>query len=373
MSEYRYILDKGSKKHRCPGCSKKRFVRYIDRNKDEYLPEKYGRCDREVNCGYFLSPYDNDLSINDSGWKQEPQQEQRQPDFIPYEIFKASRKGYQKNKFIQYLLTLFDDTTVTELISKYHIGISKYWPGSTVFWQIDIYGYIRTGKVMLYDNEGHRVKEPFNHITWVHSLMYDDYELDQCLYGEHLLTDDKSVPVAIVESEKTAIIASVYFPKYTWLASGAKHNLKPEKCKSLIGRNVTLFPDLGAYKDWQQKAGELSYFCNINTSDLLENIAESNDKQAGYDLADYLIQFDARDFKARDKASQSKFKKGYPDEWDEVTLNEDDPEYIEATRHAINDADEDELKELCKRDPIVQKLVNLFDGEVTTGSEIILN
>lgn len=31
------------------------------------------------------------------------------------------------------------------------------------------------------------------------------------------------------------------------------------------------------------------------------------------------------------------------------------------------------MKELCKRDPIVEKLVNLFDGEVTTGSEIVLN
>lgn len=369
MTDYRYILDKGSKKFRCPECNKKRFVRYIDRKEDTYLPEKFGRCDREMKCGYFLNPYKDGYAKDD--WKQEPKQ--TQPDFIPYEIFGASRKGYKKNKFIQYLLTLFDESTVSELISRYHIGSSKHWPGSTVFWQIDLQGNIRSGKVMLYDNEGHRVKEPFNHIHWVHSLMYEEYELNQCLFGQHLLTDDKSRPVAIVESEKTAIIASVYFPKYTWLASGAKHNLKPEKCKSLIARNVTLFPDLGAYEDWQNKANELSYFCNISTSDLLENIAESNDKKAGYDLADYLIQFNARDFKAKDKAAESKFENGYPDSWDEVQLTEGTEQYKEATRHAINDADEDELKELCKRDPIVKKMIELFDGEVTTTDNLIYN
>jgi hypothetical protein len=52
-TEHRYIFEKGSKKHHCPECTKKRFVRYIDTQTDEYLPEHYGRCDRESKCGYF--------------------------------------------------------------------------------------------------------------------------------------------------------------------------------------------------------------------------------------------------------------------------------------------------------------------------------
>lgn len=223
---------------------------------------------------------------------------------------------------------------------------------------------------MVYDSEGH--KQRFGSV-------HNQLDIDKDCYpkwryfGEHLLTDDKDIPIAIVESEKTAIIASVYFPEYTWIATGTKSTLKAEYCKSLIGRNVTLFPDIGAFDEWQQKAAELSYFCNINTSSLLENLADPEAQKQGYDLADYLIQFNADAFREKDNGSESKFENGYPKAWDNISLDEDSQEYIEATRHAMNDAGPDELEELCKRDPTVQKLINLFDGEIVTANELILN
>jgi len=56
MNDYRYILDKSPRKFRCPGCGKKRFVRYVDSITKELFPEQYGRCDREANCGHHERP-----------------------------------------------------------------------------------------------------------------------------------------------------------------------------------------------------------------------------------------------------------------------------------------------------------------------------
>ncbi len=57
MNKHRYTLEKGSKKYHCPDCNKKTFVRYIDTETGDYLPEQYGRCDRESKCSYHLNPY----------------------------------------------------------------------------------------------------------------------------------------------------------------------------------------------------------------------------------------------------------------------------------------------------------------------------
>ena len=80
---------------------------------------------------------------------------------------------------------------------------------------------------MLYDPiSGKRIKKPYNHISWVHSSLKDStFNLQQCFFGEHILQDEPLKPVAIVESEKTAIVASLYLPKFIWLAVGSINNL----------------------------------------------------------------------------------------------------------------------------------------------------
>jgi hypothetical protein len=309
MKNHLFILEpyKGmNSRYRCPQCSKERsFTRYIDSNTGEHVHPDVGRCNRENNCGYHYTPkqYFTDNNIEwdpvlhpNLNHQAEPIPE-KPTSFIPVKILKASLKKHEYNHFIQFLISLFGNEITSDLIGKYFIGTSRHWEGSTVFWQIDTSGRIRSGKVMLYDpSNGKRVKEPFSHITWVHKLLKkDDFVLKQCLYGEHLLKDETK-PVAIVESEKTAIIASVYLPKFTWLAVGSLNNLNTEICKVLRGRFIILFPDLNGFDKWVVKAKALSDIATVTVSDLLERKASEDEKKKGLDLADYLIRYNHHDF-----------------------------------------------------------------------------
>lgn len=307
---HRYILEpyKGmNNRYHCPGCEQrdKTFVRYIDTETGEHIHPSVGRCNRESNCGYHYTPkqyfQDNNISFDAPqtiAYKPRPVTPQPKPvSFVPVEVFKASLKAHKANHFVKFLIDLFGVEVASQLVSHYFIASSKHWNGATVFWQIDAQGKIRTGKIMLYSpTTGKRVKEPFNHITWVHTLLkIPNDETRKCLFGEHLLID-KTKPVAIVESEKTAVIASVYLPQYIWLAVGSLTNLSAEKCSILKGRTVILFPDLNGFEKWSSKAKELSHLTNFIVSDLLERKATEAERQSGFDLADYLIMFNYKDF-----------------------------------------------------------------------------
>lgn len=297
MNTYKYSLEpyKGMKtRHTCPECGhKKVFTRYIDNDSGEYVDDHVGRCSREVKCGYHYFPKQY---LQDSPESRKARDWFRRPlppppvSYIAPDIFQASLSHYGQNHFITFLRNHFGLAITIDLMIKYFIGTSKHWPGATVFWQLDYHCKIRTGKIMLYNPDtGKRVKEPYKHINWVHSVMQiKDFNMKQCLFGEHLLTKTKS-PVAIVESEKTAIIASVYLPEYTWLATGSLSNLTIDKCKALSGREVVLFPDLNAYDKWKAKAAECQRWMKIKVSDFLEKHATDEDRVKGLDLADYLL------------------------------------------------------------------------------------
>ena len=312
MSEHRYILEpyKGmNTRYRCPSCQQrdKTFSLYIDTETGEHIHPTVGRCNRESNCGHHYTPkqyfQDNNISFDTpqpKAYKPRPVTPQPKPvSFIPVEVFKASLNptAFEANYFVKFLIDLFGVKVASELVSRYFIATSKHWNGATVFWQIDTQGKVRTGKIMLYSPAtGKRVKEPFNHINWVHkALKQPEFELRQCLFGEHLLID-KTKPVAIVESEKTAVIASVYLPQFIWLAVGSLTNLNAEKCSILKGRTVTLFPDLNGFDKWSSKAKELSHLANFTVSDLLERKATEAERKQGFDLADYLIKYDYKAF-----------------------------------------------------------------------------
>ena len=67
------------------------------------------------------------------------------------------------------------------------------------------------------------------------------------MFGEHLLSSDQQRPVALVESEKSALISSFYLPQYLWIASGGKNEAFNRDAMSVLrNRRVLLFLNLGA-------------------------------------------------------------------------------------------------------------------------------
>lgn len=290
---YKYTLDISSKKHTCPSCLKKRFVRYIDTESKNYLSEEFGRCDRESSCGYHLTPTKNKTLTY-----VKTIEEIQAISLIDPKYITASATKYSENNLFKYLKKHFREEDIAAIFNKYKIGTSKHWKGATVFWQQDQENRVRTGKIMLIDAiTGKRVKKPFPHIQWVHKVLnLKNFNLKQCLFGEHLIKKQlqpvaTKTTIAICESEKTAITMSLFIKDTIWIATGSKQNLKRELLQPLKNYNILLFPDCGEFEDWNKKAMELnSLGYTIRCSALLEN----HNYTKGTDLADVYFELNEK-------------------------------------------------------------------------------
>ncbi len=283
--QYRYSLEKGSKKHRCPLCTKKTFVRYVDNETREYLPEHYGRCDREQNCQYWEMPKGEFKNTYEVKYVPPPP-----TSYHDYEMVTKSGRNFKQNNFVQFLKTLFSENEVKDAILKYLIGTSKLWNGATVFWQIDNNEKVRHGKIMLYDRETGKRSKNANGKAYINSvgstLKLKDFNLKQCLFGLHLINENETKTVAVVESEKTAVIMSLFKPEYVWLATGSKQGFKYEMLKPLRNYKIIAFPDKIEYNAWQDRAMELKDFdFDISVNDYLKNTGYPDST----DLADIYI------------------------------------------------------------------------------------
>ncbi|MEL0457338.1 DUF6371 domain-containing protein [Flavobacteriaceae bacterium SZ-1-7] len=282
---YKYSLDKSSKKFICPSCGKKTFVKYVEVETNSYLEASIGRCDRESKCSYHLAPNGNKTLVTLSNPVIQPE-----PSCHDDGVIGAYGRDYKNNQnhFVTYLLKYFRSEDVIKAIKKYHIGTSTYWDGATIFWQVDEQLNVCAGKVMLYDEvTGKRVKQPKVRINWMHRILgIDTFVLQQCLFGMHNIIDyELGKTVCIVESEKTAVILSIIYPTFLWLATGSKSNLKEALLKPLKSYNITLFPDKTEFKDWHLKSQSLRRLgYNIECSDLLEH----KNLDEGDDLVDFL-------------------------------------------------------------------------------------
>jgi len=293
----------------CPACRGKRcFTRYVDENGD-CLDEAVGRCNHESRCGYHYTPrqFFEDHPSARPDWKENffriPQQTikktvKKQLWTIKADIVKSTVNPAIESDFTAFLTGLIGRKNTAKIVKEYHIGVTKN--RDVIFYQLDTEGRCRTGKIMKYDRQtGHRIKDEKvgGKITWVHSVLRqsadpllrlpDGWELTQCLYGEHLLKQYPSRPVALVESEKTAVICSAFWQEYIWLATGGKSQLN-DRLQVLRGRKVVAFPDVDGYLEWKEKLSRVRGL-DIVVSDVLEKEATFEDRANHVDIADLLI------------------------------------------------------------------------------------
>lgn len=274
-------------KHWCPDCGKRRFTRFVDVKTGAYLPERFGRCDRENNCAYYHHPRDEQYTPSGDGLERVVKKPAapKKPSHIPRP---QARNTFdpESNKLYQFMTTLFRKERVAKVFELYGVGTDHTkWPGASVFYQIDTAGSVRGGKVMDYGPDGHRIK---NRCGWIHSIWgYKDFHLVQCLFGLHLVRKYPNWTICVVESEKTALIASIYYPQYLWLATGGLSNKPVEKCRAISDQQVLLVPDIGATDKWKAVARELNQHAKggFLVFDFLEHFREQAE---GYDIADFI-------------------------------------------------------------------------------------
>lgn len=287
---FRYIFQT-NKKHYCPKCNRKTFVRYLDNKTNTLLESKYGKCDRASSCGYWLKPDTNEPNYTTTK-VVEPKRR-----FNSFTEVQSSMNRYDDNNFVYHLRHILDTETLNKVVNDYKIGTHSHWPGANVFWQIDNYGNVCMGKVMLYH------KERFNrtkYMTTIHSINRihnpETEKFSMCLFGLHLAFEEGNLnkKIVIVESEKTAILFYAMFPKVVALATSSLNNFNLKQLSPLKGRAILAYPDLSkndeVFSQWSKTANDLNQFgFNIKVSDILEKNASDEEKSQGFDIGDYLL------------------------------------------------------------------------------------
>lgn len=220
---------------------------------------------------------------------------------LPLSYVKA-RMDTRRDTLCQWLRSLpWNDSErarIDTVLKDYAVGHTRQ--GSTIFWQIDYDGKVRTGHVMRYQPDGHRDKRR-GASTWIHYLLRragmaadeDHADVGYTLFGMHLASLCPGATVNIVESEKTALVAAICWGnmrRQLWMACGGKSLLTAERLKPLTsrGRKIVLYPDRDGADEWRRKAQELQYpRLAVNTSWLDSYWREADGHKA--DIGDVIV------------------------------------------------------------------------------------
>lgn len=331
MAEFKYRLD-SSQKFECPSCKEwGRFVRYVNVTTGKYLDGDYGRCDRVNSCGHWKKPSNSFVQPHEEIKLPYVVKSLHESSTYPMKRFLEFRKKLdQPNVFMRGIGKLFGVEAATKVWDDYLLA--NFWHGGVIFPYI-YDNEIKSGKIMFYKDNLHRDKE--RRTFWLHNYGKDGYKLNEVscqgnksvglyapqfvdsenfitgfpLFGNHLIEQDRDRIICLVESEKTAIICSIVFPEYNWVALGALTWWGKYRFINFNHTYWLLFPDLGLMAIDEEEITVADYWLkqmndlnNIETVHfVVDYFPPEFDEQAKelaikaqWDIADFILYFKKR-------------------------------------------------------------------------------
>ena len=313
MNTYRFTLEKYrglSTRYTCPQCGRKHtFTRYIDtENNNQYINDNVGKCNRLDKCGYHYTPreyftdnpHKRDRGVSSFSFHRE-KEEKKIENLPPKPIGRLPRWFMEQTLGVEcdykvWLRDTFQESVANRIIRDYCIGgsVDDSLNTHAIFWQVDSNNEVRTGKIMNYNPAtGKRIKGEGAYVSWVHSIMRSEgvlpaeWELEQCLYGEHLLALRPRAVVALAEGAKTAHIGSALMPAMVWVAVDSMMGLSLERLRPLRGRSVVLFPDQGkGYEEWLKRIEPIAQEVGFDYT--VSEFMEAKNPVQGGDIGDLI-------------------------------------------------------------------------------------
>lgn len=258
----------------CPHCGRNKVWRYFD---GYHGDERFGRCERINNC-----PAGGEIYYPDSPapavYLREQIEVRNKQAFIPQMYYRNTMLDMSSNFHVFCRKHGVSNKHLTD----WGVGTDK---GKTVFFYINNKDEIVNKKIGRYGRDGKR-----DRTYGFHSMKQPakEYKYHLCLYGENLLTDKA---IAIVESEKSAILASWVYPQFDWVACSSANGLSDgsndsaDRISILKGKKVLWVCD-------GDKAGRNnSSINNLKKHGISHTIMDffvwSTD---GYDIADSIVE-----------------------------------------------------------------------------------
>lgn len=230
-------------------------------------------------------------------------------EYIPVESAEKAANAFVYTRMYKYLSDLAEalkiaPKRVTEVARLYGVGgVSVSWrsdPFPVVFPYADAKG-VAFAKICGYMDDGHRAKYTQKDgtaaalITTLDKLQgWTRKRPDIPLFGAHLAAIDGGRKiVAVVESEKTALVMSLVQPLYTWVAAGSMEWITAQNFTRKFApfRNcvIRLIPDRNAVNEWDavaEAAQGYGYDCKCLSGFICEEFRTPETSKA--DIADVI-------------------------------------------------------------------------------------